>query len=199
MCDSGPKRPAATSLRARVAKARVALWASGTAMNALSLFAFAATASHLFRVDAHRFLHQEGDSPDRAGHGRWRPILRCRPSARTKSGAGRRKHVAAIREGRGLPTSAARSATMPGSGNSLDGDELHVRHGDEVAEVGGVVKRMPVADFDGGNPNRHRRPLGGCAALYPASKAMPHVSSAAIQTRSRLIHPRRRNPTPIQL
>jgi hypothetical protein len=37
----------------------------------------------------------------------------------------------------------------------LDGDQLHIRHGDEVAEVGGVVERMPVAYLDRGNADRH--------------------------------------------
>jgi hypothetical protein len=37
----------------------------------------------------------------------------------------------------------------------LDGDRLHVRHGDEVAEAGGVVERVPVAYLDRGDANRH--------------------------------------------
>ena len=124
--------------------------------------------------------------------------LAVSPKRQDEIGAGRREHVAVIREGLWVAHLGCASRD-DGRVGVLDGDELHVRHGDEVAEVGGVVKRMPVADFDGGNPNRHWRPLGGYAALYPMSRAMPQANSAAIQTRSRLIHPRRRNPTPIQL
>jgi hypothetical protein len=37
----------------------------------------------------------------------------------------------------------------------LDGDQLHVGHGDQVAEVGGVVERVPVAYLDRGDADRH--------------------------------------------
>jgi hypothetical protein len=37
----------------------------------------------------------------------------------------------------------------------LDGDQLHRGHGDKVAEIGGVVERVPVAYLDGGDANRH--------------------------------------------
>jgi hypothetical protein len=37
----------------------------------------------------------------------------------------------------------------------LDSDQLHVWHGDEVAEIGGVVERVPVAYLDRGDANRH--------------------------------------------
>jgi hypothetical protein len=37
----------------------------------------------------------------------------------------------------------------------LDSDQLHVGHGNEVAEVGGVVERVPVAYLDRGDANRH--------------------------------------------
>jgi hypothetical protein len=46
----------------------------------------------------------------------------------------------------------------------LHGDQFDVRHGDEVAEVGGVVERMPVAYLDGGDANGHERPLRGRAS-----------------------------------
>jgi hypothetical protein len=37
----------------------------------------------------------------------------------------------------------------------LDGDQLHVGHGDKVAEIGGVVERVPAAYLDGGDADRH--------------------------------------------
>ena len=45
----------------------------------------------------------------------------------------------------------------------LHGDQFHIRHGEEVSQIGGVVERMPVADFDRGNANGHERPLLKCA------------------------------------
>ena len=39
----------------------------------------------------------------------------------------------------------------------LDSDQLHIRHGDEVTEVSGVVNRMPMAYLDGGDANGHER------------------------------------------
>ena len=35
--------------------------------------------------------------------------------------------------------------------------QLHIRHGDEVMEVSGVVNRMPMAYLDGGDANGHER------------------------------------------
>ncbi len=37
----------------------------------------------------------------------------------------------------------------------MDGDQLHVRHGDEVAEVGSVIERVPVTYLDRGDANGH--------------------------------------------
>jgi len=45
----------------------------------------------------------------------------------------------------------------------LDGDQLHVRHGDEVAEVGSVIERVPVIYLDRGDANGHGVLVGGCA------------------------------------
>jgi len=70
----------------------------------------------------------------------------------------------------GLPTSAARLATRPAS-EILDGDQLHVRHADEVAEIRGVVERTPVAYLDGIDANNHGRPLRGYAFSAAARTA----------------------------
>src|SRR5262249_8951999 len=67
---------------------------------------------------------------------------------------GRRQHLSIVREGRRAPQlgRASRDNTAVGV---LDGDELHVRHGDEMTQVGGVVECMPMADLDRGDANRH--------------------------------------------
>src|SRR5690348_7037034 len=41
----------------------------------------------------------------------------------------------------------------------LEGDQLYVRHRDEVAQVGSVVESMPVAYLDGGDANCHEQSL----------------------------------------
>jgi hypothetical protein len=59
-----------------------------------------------------------------------------------------------IREGRRAPNLRRSSRDETGVG-VLDGDQLHIRHGDEVAEVGGVIERVPVIYLDRGDANRH--------------------------------------------
>ena len=71
----------------------------------------------------------------------------------------------------------------------LDGDQLHVRHGDEVAEVGGVVERVPMAYLDRGDADRHgvlfmaARSLRQCAPycvnLRQAWKGAPDIAGPA--------------------
>src|SRR5262249_62038712 len=74
------------------------------------------------------------------------------------------------REGGGAPVSRRSSRDETGMG-VLDGDQLHVRHGDEVEEVGGVVERVPVAYLDRGDADRQsRRAAVSCRTLacYPS-------------------------------
>src|SRR5215831_15645118 len=59
-----------------------------------------------------------------------------------------------IREGRRAPNLRRSSRDETGVG-VLDGDQLHIRHGHEVAEVGGVIERVPVAYLDRSDTNRH--------------------------------------------
>ena len=69
-------------------------------------------------------------------------------------GPHRREHLAVVGEGR-------RAAHLGGAPRDdrgigiLDRDQLHVRHGDEVAQIGGVVERVPMAHFHGGDANCH--------------------------------------------
>jgi hypothetical protein len=62
----------------------------------------------------------------------------------------------------------------------LNSDQFHVRHSDEVTEVGGIVKRMPVANLDSGNANGHGSPLGGRASAVDAL----HIDIAGRKKRS---------------
>src|SRR5262249_50390886 len=71
----------------------------------------------------------------------------------------------------------------------LDGDQLHVRHGDEVAEVGGVVERVPVAYLDCGDADRHgvlfmdarslRQYASYCVNLRQPWKGAPEIAGPA--------------------
>src|SRR5262245_63980462 len=108
---------------------------------------------HLSRVDPHRLLHQKRIAlikqvvRDR-GH------LPVPPERHNEVGAGLREHLSVVREGWWAPDFRRSSRDETGIGG-LDGDQLHVRHGDEVAGVAGVVKRVPVAYLDRGDADRH--------------------------------------------
>jgi hypothetical protein len=66
----------------------------------------------------------------------------------------RQPHLSVVGEGWRAPDFRRSSRDETGVG-VLDGDQLHVRHSDEVAEVGGVIKGMPVAYLDCGDADRH--------------------------------------------
>jgi hypothetical protein len=53
----------------------------------------------------------------------------------------------------------------------LDGDQLHFRHSDEVAEVGGVVESMPVTYLDCRDADRH-------GVLFMDARSLRAFSSA---------------------
>jgi hypothetical protein len=66
----------------------------------------------------------------------------------------RRQHLSVIGEGRWVPHLSRSSRDQTGVG-VLDGDQLYVWHGDEVAEVSRVMERVPMAYFDRGDANGH--------------------------------------------
>ena len=67
-----------------------------------------------------------------------------------------RQHEAMVGEGR-RPAHLGRASGDETGIGILDTDELHVGHGDEMPQVGGVVERVPVAHLDGRNTNGHGR------------------------------------------
>jgi hypothetical protein len=70
---------------------------------------------------------------------------------------GSRQHLAVVREDQWIFHLGRSFGGDIGVG-ILDGNQLHVRHGDEVAKVSGVINRMPVAHLDSGNANGHSYP-----------------------------------------
>ena len=120
---------------------------------------------HLGRVDPHRLLHQEGiaEIEQVMGDGGHLPVP---PERHDEVGTLLREHLLVIGEGRRVADFGRASRDNAGVG-VLDGDELHVRHGDEVAQIGGVVERMPMADLDGGDANGHGCPLYVVVASVP--------------------------------
>ena len=85
------------------------------------------------------------------------------PECQNEIGTGRRQHLSVVREDRRIPHLGCSFRGDTGIG-ILDGDQLHVRHGDKVAEVGGVINCMPMAYLDSGNANGH-----GCPRRKSAS------------------------------
>src|SRR5262249_36849562 len=83
---------------------------------------------------------------------------------------GCRQHLSVVRESWWAPH-LGRSFRDKTGVRVLNGDQLHVRHGDQVAQIGGVVERVPVAYLDGCDANGHGRPLRG-RALSPAARAI---------------------------
>src|SRR5690242_11382636 len=79
-------------------------------------------------------------------------------------GAGHRQHLPVVCVGRHVADLGRTLGGETGIG-VLDGDQLHVRHGDEMTEVSGVENRMPVADLDRGNANGHGYPRGRASSL----------------------------------
>jgi hypothetical protein len=87
------------------------------------------------------------------------------PKRHNELGPAHRQHRPMVCEGRRVPH-LSRSFRNETSVGVLDRDQLYIWHGDEVAKVGGVVERMPVAYLDCGDANGHERPLRGLAS-YP--------------------------------
>jgi hypothetical protein len=117
---------------------------------------------HLGGVDPHWLLHQEGIAPVEEIVGDRRHLL-VPPQRHDEVGADRRQHLAVIGEGRRVADLGRALRRQAGVG-ILDGDQIHVRHGDEVAQIGGVEDRMPMADLDGGDANGHGVLFGGVRA-----------------------------------
>jgi hypothetical protein len=97
---------------------------------------------HLGRVDSHGLFHEEGIAlieqvVGNAGH------LPVSPERQHEVRTGHRQHLSVIRESWWVPH-LSRSFRDKTGVRVLDGDQLHVRHGDEVAEVSGVIERVPV-------------------------------------------------------
>ena len=67
---------------------------------------------------------------------------------------GRRQHLSVVREGWRAPQLGRASRDKTGVG-VLDGDQLHVGHGDEMTQVRSIIERMPMVYLDCGNANRH--------------------------------------------
>jgi hypothetical protein len=68
------------------------------------------------------------------------------------------QHLAVVGEGRWAAN--LRRAPCHDTGVAvLNGNELYIRHRDEMTQIGSVVERVPVADFDGRNANGHVPPL----------------------------------------
>ena len=67
-------------------------------------------------------------------------------------------------------------------------NQLHVGHGDKVAEIGGVVERVPVAYLDGGDANRHGLVAVPLAQRYTpfALRALASCSPRGAQLRTTL-------------
>ena len=124
---------------------------------------------YLGRVDPHRLFHEEGIAlieqvVGDAGH------LPVSPERQHEVRTGRRQHLSVVRESWWAPH-LSRSFRDETGVRVLDGDQLHVRHGDQVAQVGGVVERVPVAYLNGCDANGQGRPLRG-RALSPAARAI---------------------------
>src|SRR6516162_7377233 len=97
---------------------------------------------HLGRVDPHRLFQEEGTAlieqvVGDAGH------LPVSPERQHEVRTGRRQHLSVIRESWRAPH-LGRSFRDKTGVRVLDGHQLHVRHGDEVAEVSGVIECVPV-------------------------------------------------------
>src|SRR5215472_4828530 len=100
---------------------------------------------HLSRVDPHRLLHQKRIALIQQvvrdpGH------LPVSPERHNEVGASLHEHLSVICKGWRAPDFRR---------SSRDETRVGVLHGDEVAEIGGVVERVPVAYLDGGDANRH--------------------------------------------
>src|SRR6476620_11351849 len=116
---------------------------------------------HLRRVDPHWLLHQEGVALIEQvvrypGH------LPVPPKCHDEVGARRLQHLLIVCECRRVLHLGRSFDDETGIG-VLDADQLHVWHGDEVAQVGGVVECMPMTYLDGSDANSHGRPLRGLA------------------------------------
>ena len=83
------------------------------------------------------------------------------PECDDEVGAGGRQHPSAIREGRRIAHLARSFRDEPGLG-VLNGNQLHIRHRDQMPKVGGVVERMPMAYLDGGDSNGHGAQKSTC-------------------------------------
>ena len=104
-------------------------------------------------ADPHRLLHQEriAGIEQVVGDGRHLPV----PAERQDEvGPDRRQHLAVVRKS-GRVSHLGRPFREDFGVKILDGDQFDVRHGQEMAQIGGVVERMPVADPDGGDTDGH--------------------------------------------
>ena len=105
------------------------------------------------------------------------------------------QHLAMIREGRGTAHLGRAPRDQIGVG-VLNSNQVHVRHGDEVAQVGRIVERMPVAYLNGGDANGHSRPV-----VWRVRSPPRHDLMHPLAREPELIcnHPARRSPLPINL
>ena len=128
-------------------------------------------------ADPHRLLHQEriAGIEQVVGDSRHLPVP---PQRQDEVGAGRRQHLAVVGKS-GRVSHLGRPFREDFGVGILDGDQFDVRHGQEVAQIGGVVERMPVADPDGGDADGHRNspPLVFVGRLAP--KAAPYKRTIA--------------------
>ena len=154
MCDSGPKTPRREQLPCARSEGPVALGQRHSDERILPR-CLGGHSLDLRRVDPHRFLHQEGI-----------PLLKqvvgdpshlaVPPECKDEVGSNARQHLSVISEVRGVPYLGRSFHDEIGVG-VLDSDQFHIWHGDEVAKVGGIVERMPVAYLDGRDANGHGR------------------------------------------
>src|SRR5262249_26094426 len=140
---------------------------------------------HLSRAYPHRLLHQEGiplieQVMGDPGH------LTVPPKRHDEVWAGRRQHFSVVREGWRAPNVSRSSRDETGVG-VLDGDQLHVRHGDEMAPVGGVVERMPMAYLNRGDADRHGVlfVVRSIRAFSSAARAILREFASALEGRNR--------------
>jgi hypothetical protein len=104
-------------------------------------------------ADPHRLLHQEriAGIEQVVGDCRHLPVP---PQRQDEIGAGRGQHQAVVGKSGRIPH-LGRPFREDSGVKILDGDQFDIRHGQEVAQIGGVVERMPVADPDGGYADGH--------------------------------------------
>jgi hypothetical protein len=112
-------------------------------------------ASDLVGVDAHRLLHQEGVA---VVHQMERDLGHATVSAERDDEVRSRlqQHPPVVGERR---WTAERRRPLGGDRGVrvVNADQLHVGHGREVAQVGGVIQRVPVTHPDGHDACRHGR------------------------------------------